>query len=92
VDWPALTSTPAMRVKSRRVTTCKYDELEHLVSECEEILEPVEKAVKAGEFEGDVGTQSLAHGSVPGGEGWRIFKVYEMNVIWVRRGEEKKHE
>jgi hypothetical protein len=85
-----MTSTVPMRVKGRRTTTYQYNELEQLTSEFEEYLEPVDEPVKAGEFEGDDLTQSLAHGSVPTGDGWRIYKIYEKNVIWVRRGEEKK--
>jgi hypothetical protein len=86
MDRVAMTSSVPMRVKGRRTTTYQYNELEQLTSEFEEYLEPVDEPQKPGEFDGDVGTQSLAHGSVPAGEGWRIFKIYEKNVIWVRKG------
>lgn len=72
-------------MKVRRVITYFYNDLEQLISQVETTSEPVEQGLS--EFEGDVGTQSLDHGEVPVGEGWRLFKVYEKKAIWIHHKE-----
>jgi len=71
------------RIKGSKLTEYVYNDLEQLVQEKEVSLEPVSQG--PGEFEGDDLSQSLDHGDVPleGGD-WRIYKVYEKKVIWVR--------
>ena len=79
----------AERVKGRRVIEYQYDDLGLLVKEVETSFEPLDGG--SSEFVGDDLTQSLDHGDVPlEGGNWRIFKIYEKKVIWIRRGEESK--
>lgn len=73
------------RVKSRKVIIYDFDGDGH-ERDVETTFEPVEQG--PGEFDGDDLTQSLDHGQTPlEGGAWRIYKVYEKKVIWVRHGE-----
>lgn len=78
------------RVKEKRKVVYFYNELEQLVGEEETRSEPIDESTS--EFSGVVGTLSLPHGQIPPSklENWSVYKVYEKNVIWVRRTQVKE--
>jgi hypothetical protein len=70
------------RVKTRFIWFDPEDPDSLMSGQEEEVYEPIVMEV-APEFVGVTQTQSLPHGTVPGGVGWSVYRVYEKVVIWL---------